>query len=99
MSSDDFYRDLPPMPTRTGMCNFAHYHSVPDDWTIVIADIAGSTKAVEEGRYKDVNIVSSCAIAAVLNRVGREKVCYIYGGDGATFLIPSSFKFDVASAL
>ncbi len=35
----------------------------------------------------------------MLNRVGRGQICYIYGGDGATFLIPSSFKFDVASAL
>lgn len=99
MSSGAFYRDLKAEAPQLAMCDTARHHPVPEDWTIIIVDIAGSTQAVAERRYKDVNIVSSCAIAAVINRVGRDRVCYIYGGDGATFLIPSSVKFEAASAL
>jgi hypothetical protein len=99
MSSIDFYRNLPPISLQSGLCNSRHHHTVPDDWSVVIVDIIGSTKAIGEGRYKDVNIASSCAIVAVLNRLGRGQICYIYGGDGATFLIPSSMAFDAASAL
>ncbi len=99
MSSENFYKNLPATPIYAGLFDVAHHHDVPEDWAVVIVDIKGSTKAIAEGHYKDINIASSCAIVAVLNRVDRTKICYIFGGDGATFLIPSSMKFDVASAL
>ena len=99
MSSDDFYKALPAKPIQSGLFDSAHYYPVPDDWMIVIADVIGSTAAVAQGRYKNVNVLSSCAIIAVLNRVGRDRVAYIYGGDGATFLVPPSLAFDTASAL
>ncbi len=98
-SSQSFYRDLPAVPAEAGLCDLSHHRDVPDDWCVVIVDIVSSTAAIEAGKYKDVNMVSASAITAVLNAAGREDVAYIFGGDGATLLIPAAFSFDVASAL
>jgi hypothetical protein len=81
------------------MCDIALHADVPPDWCVVIADIKGSTKAIEAGRYKDVNMISATAITAALNAAGREDVAYIFGGDGATFLVPPALVFAVAAAL
>ncbi len=64
--------------------------SVPDDWYVVITDIAGSTKAIEAGRYKDVNILGACSIIAVLNIAKNLQFPFIFGGDGASMLVPPS---------
>ena len=82
-----------------GMCDVAQHHDVPDDWCIVIVDIVSSTAAIERGQYKDVNMVSASSITAVLNATDRAEIAYIFGGDGATLLIPASLAFDVAAAL
>lgn len=99
MPNEDFYATLSAVPLDEGLCDIAKHEPVPDDWYIAVADIAGSTKAISEGRYKDVNIASACAITAVINAVDKTKIGYIFGGDGATFLIPPSFKLKVAAAL
>ena len=99
METTDFYATLKPLPSETGLCDMTRHIAVPDDWSVVVADIAGSTLAVQQGRYRDVNIASACAITAVLNRVGRDRVPYVFGGDGATFLVPPALLFDVAAAL
>ncbi|MDE1151847.1 MAG: DUF3095 family protein [Micavibrio sp.] len=97
-STRSFYKDLPPQPA-AALVALATHNDVPDDWHIIIADIAGSTKAIEAGRYKDVNMVSASAITAVLNAVGRAEIAYIFGGDGATLLVPSEALVPVAQAL
>lgn len=99
MTSDQFYADMAAIDGEGGLCNFAAHADVPDDWYIIIADITGSTKAVAEGRYKDVNIAASCAVVAALNAVDRRRVAYIYGGDGATFLAPPGDAVKIAGAL
>ncbi len=97
--SENFYEFMPEIDAESGQCNIKAHHDVPQDWFIVVSDITGSTKAVAEGRYKDVNIAASCAIVAALNAVNRKQVAYIYGGDGATLLIPPSAAAPVAAAL
>jgi len=81
------------------MCDPGLYQSVPDDWCLCIADIADSTGAVARGRYKDVNIVSACAIIAVLNALDGASVAYVFGGDGATILAHKDHCFAIACAL
>jgi hypothetical protein len=81
------------------MFDITAHIAVPDDWLVAIADIENSTAAIAEGRYKDVNTVTSCAIVAVRNAVGRDQVAYTHGGDGATFLLPPSLTLAVCSAL
>lgn len=99
-SSRSFYKDLPAIAAADGgMCDMAQHRDVPDDWCVVIVDIVSSTAAIESGKYKDVNMVSASSITAVLNATDRAEIAYIFGGDGATLLIPASLSFDVAAAL
>ena len=75
------------------------YHDAPRDWWIVITDIKGSTKAIEEGRYKDVNTVGVASIVAMKNGMHDELFPFVFGGDGATALIPNEKREQVASEL
>lgn len=61
---------------------------VPRDWFILMTDVQGSTKAIQEGRYKQVNMMGAAGITCVLNVSSRQELPYVFGGDGATFLIP-----------
>lgn len=70
------------------VANLNHYQTAPNHWFVVIADIKGSTAAIEEGRYKDVNMIGAACINAVLNCCESGEIPYVFGGDGATMLIP-----------
>ncbi len=83
-----FYSDLESFGSFAGISNMPHYRKAPEDWLIVVADIQGSTKAIDEGRYKDVNMVGAACIMAVLNVTRGFEMPYVFGGDGATMLIP-----------
>ena len=72
------------------MTDLSLYSPLPDDWCIVLADIKGSTKAIEEGRYKDVNMMGAACITAVINAVPECDIPYVFGGDGATLAVPLS---------
>lgn len=72
---------------------------VPEDWWIVIADVFGSTSAIEAGDYKQVNTVGVACIAAVTNVDRDVDVPFMFGGDGATFAIPGNLQAQVMSAL
>jgi len=85
-----FYKELPSFSKFGGVVDDAHFHIVPSDWKVVITDVRGSTKAIEAGRYKDVNTVGAAAIACVQNVMGEIDLPFVFGGDGATFLVPPS---------
>ena len=63
------------------------------------ADVAGSTKAVAEGRYKAVNMVGAGAIAAVANALERRPFPFVFGGDGASFAVSRPMRAAAAGAL
>ena len=75
------------------------YLQLPEDWWVVVTDVKGSTKAIEAGRYRDINAIGGSTIAAVINAVKPLKVPYVFGGDGASFCIPSNALTDVKKAL
>lgn len=81
------------------MCDVSRHAPVPDAWCVAVADIRGSTQAIEAGKYKDVNMVAATAITAVLNAAGRDDIAYVFGGDGVTLLLPKSLSLEVAAAL
>ena len=89
----------------TGFSRFAaltdpqHYSQVPADWHVVMTDIRGSTKAIQAGRYKDVNMVGAATIMVVLNCCKHIGLPYVFGGDGSTLLVPDSKLEDVLRAL
>lgn len=94
-----FYRDLPKLESFSVATESRLHADVPDDWWVVIADVAGSTKAIEAGAYKKVNTVGVACIAAVANVDRNIELPFIFGGDGATFAIPETMRERVILAL
>src|SRR5580704_6158172 len=99
--------DSPPfystVPVRRGFRNLmdpAQYAPLPDDWTVGIADVVQSTKAIAEKRYKAVNMAGAAVIAAVTNALGDREFPFVFGGDGASFAVapPDHDKAEAALA-
>ncbi|MGI9383796.1 MAG: DUF3095 domain-containing protein [Methyloligellaceae bacterium] len=90
LTSERFYTDLTTFDDFADFVEFDAYAPVPDDWIVVISDVQGSTRAIEQGRYKDVNMVGAASITAVLNACGDVAVPFVFGGDGGTLVVPGS---------
>ncbi len=69
-NSDPFYNGLAPFHDFAAFVEFDAYEPVPDDWIVMIADVQKSTRAIEEGHYKDVTLGGAASITAVLNTCG-----------------------------
>ncbi|MBY0470017.1 DUF3095 domain-containing protein [bacterium] len=98
-SQSTFYEKLPSFDQFSQITSDDHYHDVPESWWVVITDVKGSTNAIKLGRYKDVNLTGAAGITAVLNVTGRTAVPFVFGGDGATILIPEELVEPVRKAL
>ena len=99
MTTETFYRDLPVLASFADTIETARHAQVPGDWWIVVADVIGSTKAIEAGGYKKVNTVGVACIAAVVNVDRSVELPFVFGGDGATFAVPGSLLERVIPAL
>lgn len=99
MDSSRFYLDLPSFKDFKDVVGAGHFRPLPSDWVVVVADIQGSTKAIEEGRYKDVNTLGAAAIVAAQNAMDKVDFPFVFGGDGATLLVPPGAFEAVAAAL
>lgn len=87
MDSDQFYESLPAFSEFLGITDDQFYRPAPPDWFIIVADIQGSTRAIEQGRYRDVNTIGAAVITSVMNVLGGRAFPFVFGGDGATLLI------------
>ncbi len=95
-----FYDQLPSVDRLTDIVNDRIYHEVPNDWLIAITDVRGSTKAIEEGRYKEVNGLAAASITALLNAVPQGiEIPFVFGGDGATIVFPEVMRAAAVDAL
>jgi hypothetical protein len=83
-----FYKDITAFHSFGRLVDRAFYQRVPSDWLIVITDVKGSTKAIESGRYRDVNTIGASVIASVQNLLSPIEFPFVFGGDGATLVIP-----------
>ena len=99
MYTDTFYSEITTLNDFIEITNSQGFSSIPQDWYIVITDIMGSTKAIEAGRYKDVNILGICSIIGVLNLAKKIEIPFVFGGDGASLLIPPSLFSEVKQVL
>jgi hypothetical protein len=95
----DFYKRLPVLDTFFDASNAANHNPIPKDWYVAVSDITNSTQAIEEGRYKAVNIVGVSSIVAILNAADRSAIPYIFGGDGAAFCFPPNMLSDARRVL
>lgn len=75
------------MPAFGQIFEQSYFHDVPSDWWVVLTDVQGSTKAIEAGRYKDVNSAGSLAVIALANLLGHMDFPFCFGGDGVTCLV------------
>ncbi len=76
------------MPSISEITEPHHYHDVPDDWYIAMTDVRGSTVAIANGKYKEVCAVAAASVAAQLNIMQEKDAPFVFGGDGASILIP-----------
>ncbi len=95
MTTDTFYADLDVVETFEMLADPDTYRSLPDDWVVGMADIEGSTAAIDSGRYKVVNTVGAAVISSQINVHDGLVLPYVFGGDGAAFAVPES-RADVA---
>ncbi len=86
-SSDTFYSSIPVFRGFSKLMDPALYSPLPDDWSIGIADIVESTKAIADARYKAVNMAGASVIAAVANALEDREFPFVFGGDGASFAV------------
>ena len=85
--SDRFYGGIPVFRGFGRLMDPALYSPLPDDWSIGIADIVESTRAIAEARYKAVNMAGASVIAAVTNALEGREFPFVFGGDGASFAV------------
>src|ERR1700747_2795233 len=89
-SADGFYNTIPVFRGFSSLMDPALYSPLPDDWTIGVADIVESTKAIAQARYKAVNMAGAAVIAAVTNVLEGREFPFVFGGDGASFAVAPS---------
>src|SRR5258708_2865553 len=90
--SDGFYGRIPVFRGFASLMDPALYSPLPDDWSLGVADIVESTKAIAEARYKAVNMAGAAVIASVTNALEGREFPFVFGGDGASFAIsPEDF--------
>jgi hypothetical protein len=96
---ESFYSKIPAFKDFSNVLNDSHYSEVPDDWYLLLTDVRGSTRAIELGRYKQVNMIGAASITCVLNCLGAFEIPFVFGGDGATLAIPPEYVTQVSNHL
>ena len=87
MNDADFYASLPAFDAFAAVVDPSRYRPLPPSWWVGMTDVVGSTRAIEEGRYKEVNTAGASAISAVANALGHRRFPFVFGGDGASFAV------------
>jgi hypothetical protein len=96
---EDFLHEAPEIERFADVTEPQFYRDAPDDWHVVLTDVCGSTKAIEAGRYRDVNALGVASIVAIRNATPGLELPYVFGGDGATLLVPDARRTECEAAL
>ena len=56
-SAAAFYQSVPVLTDFAQVADERRYVPLPATWVLGVSDVVGSTKAIEAGRYKTVNMV------------------------------------------
>src|ERR1700687_301924 len=84
---DTFYGSIPVFRGFSRLMDPALYSALPVDWSIGVADIVESTRAIAEARYKAVNMAGASVIAAITNALAGREFPFVFGGDRASFAV------------
>lgn len=93
------YTALPPIHRFPDVLDESRYVPVPDTWWIALSDVVMSTAAIDQGRYRAVNLAGAAAIASVRNALPDIDVPFVFGGDGASLLVPPDRRETVEQTL
>src|SRR5215471_16910583 len=85
--TDSFYGGIAVFRGFVRLMEPSLYSPLPGDWTVGVADIIDSTKAIAAKRYKAVNMAGAAVIAAVTNALDGREFPFVFGGDGASFAV------------
>ncbi len=99
LDSSRFYADLHPFESDESLTEERNYRPAPADWLIFVTDVRGSTAAIAAGRYKEVNTLGAASIISAQNACPDIDFPFVFGGDGATLLVPRKASDKVAEAL
>lgn len=83
ISTSQFVEELPVLKTFYEALPEDNYKAIPDDWFVAVTDVVQSRKAIEDGKFKAVNMAGVAMITGIMNKLGHQKIPYIFGGDGA----------------
>lgn len=98
-SNLDFYKNLKFANNFSEIKNHEFITSVPDDWYVVLTDVKNSTIAIQEGRYKDVNVIGAIGIVGITNIDKDLDFPFIFGGDGVAIIIPEKILENAKQSL
>lgn len=102
-ASARFFADLPVHRGAVSelLADPARFAPVPGDWQVLLTDVRHSTRAWNDGRHQEVNLVATGSIIAALNLAHRAglAVPFFFGGDGATLIVPPGLAGQVERAL
>lgn len=98
-SSPSFYVDLPVLNNFLDISQPHLYTPLPDDWHVVVTDVRNSTAAINNGMYKEVNLMGASTIMAMLNLTGSFSLPFVFGGDGAVVCLHESLLSRARGAL
>src|SRR5882757_6513759 len=87
IGSEKFYGTVPVFRGFTRLMEPQLYSPLPDGWSVGVADIVESTKAIAQARYKAVNMAGASIIAAVTNALDGREFPFVFGGDGASLAV------------
>lgn len=81
--------------------DLSHYHALPDDWSIAIADVISSTELATLGRDKDVNFIAAAAVAVLKETLesSGDSAAIQFGGDGVIAAVPPEHRDQVSLRL
>jgi len=103
VNTNSFYKDLPIIKKdlEEALTDESYFKSVPNNWSIIVTDIENSTDEFNKGKYQEMNIISASSIIIALNVAEKYKIeiPFIYGGDGASIIVPKVILSEVLESL
>jgi hypothetical protein len=87
MPPERTYEQIEPFTDFRRVVDASVFSAVPDRHILGLSDVTSSTRAISEGRYKAVNLAGAAVISAVMNALPGRTFAFVFGGDGASYLV------------